>query len=51
MKAMNAVERDMPKSEVAWVNVIASRCKCGATQSFHPVDESKVVEAPWRRGV
>ena len=27
MKEMDAGEHDMPNSEVAWVNVIASRCQ------------------------
>jgi hypothetical protein len=30
---MDAIEYDMPKSEVAWVNVIASRCRKALT---HP---------------
>jgi hypothetical protein len=27
VKEMDTVEHDMPKSKVAWVNVIASRCR------------------------
>ena len=27
MKGMDAVEHDMPRSGVAWVNLIASRCR------------------------
>ncbi len=28
MKRMNAIEHGIPKCKLAWVNVIASRCKC-----------------------
>ncbi len=32
MKRMNAIEHGIPKSKVAWVNVIASRCRCGTSK-------------------
>ena len=46
MKEMDTVEDDMPKSKVAWVNVIASGCEDHEYVSRWTAHEGSTSEAP-----